>query len=81
MKTAAKVLTIIGMVAGFWMIVPIVIGIFSLKKLEEAKSKDELMVWGILNLLFCSLLGGIFMLCLKDSDLNNANNAPTTSEF
>ena len=78
MKTAAKVLTIIGMVAGFWMIVPIVIGIFALKKLEEAKTKDELMLWGILNLLFCSLLGGIFMLCLKDSDLQKVS-AP--SEF
>ena len=69
MKTAAKVFTIIGMVLGCLAIYPIVIGIFALKKLNEAKTAKELQTWAIVNLLFCSLLGGIFMLCLKDEDL------------
>ena len=69
MKTCALIFTIIGMVLGCWLIYPIVIGIFSIKKMNEARTKDELTVWAIVNLLFCSLLGGVFMLCIKDEDL------------
>ena len=69
MKTAIKVLTIIGMVVGCWWIVPIIVGIFVLKKLEEAKTKSELTTMAILNLLFCNTIAGILMLCIKDEDL------------
>ena len=61
MKTAAKIFIILGMIFGFFMIFPIVIGVFALKKLEEGK-KEDLLLWSILTLFLCSFLGGIFML-------------------
>ena len=69
MKQAAKIFTIIGMVCGFWMILPLIFGYLSLKKMEEATCKEDLKVMAILNLLFCNMIGGILMLCLKDEDL------------
>ena len=69
MKTAAKIFTIIGMVVGCWMIVPIIVGILSLNKMKTATCKSDLTVMAILNLLFCSMLGGVFMLLIKDEEL------------
>lgn len=71
MKTAAKVFIIIGIVTGFWLIVPLIVGIIALKKLESASSHSELVGIGVVTLIFCSLLGGLFMLLVKDEDLNN----------
>lgn len=68
MKTAAKIFTIIGMIAGAIAIFPIIIGWLSLKKMNEATCKADLTTWAILNLLFCNMIGGILMLCLKDED-------------
>ena len=69
MKTAAKVFIILGMICGFWAILPLIFGIIALKKLKTATTKDELTTTAILTLLFCNLIGGILMLCLKDEDL------------
>ena len=71
MKTAAKVFLIIGMIMGFWGILPLVFGIPAVKRINNAKSHEELKTLGILSIIFVSLLGGIFMLCIKDSDLKN----------
>lgn len=69
MKTSAKVFIWIGMILGGIAIFPIVVGCFALSKINNAKSRDELQTMGILTTLFCSLLGGIFMLCIKDEEL------------
>ncbi len=69
MKTAAKVFIWIGMILGAIWIVPLVIGILSLVKLSQAKSKAELQILGILSVIFCSVLGGVFMLCIKEEEL------------
>ena len=70
MKTAAKVFIIISMVCTFFTIVSIVFGVIALKKLKEAKKKEDIPMWvSICTLLFCSPIGGILMLCLKDTDL------------
>lgn len=76
MKTAAKVFLIISMVCGFWMIIPLIVGAIALKKLNTATKKDELVGIGVCALLFCGLVSGILMLCIKDEDLagNAANN-------
>ena len=66
MRTATKVFIWIGMIIGFILIYPLVVGIFALNKLEEAESSKDLQTMGVLTLLFCSLLGGIFMLSIKD---------------
>ena len=39
MKTAAKVFLIIGMILGFYLIFPIVLGSITIRKINEAKSK------------------------------------------
>ncbi len=68
MKTAAKVFIIIGMVCLFWCIVPLIVGILALKKLNTATCKADVTTMGVLTLLFVNLIGGILMLCLKDED-------------
>lgn len=73
MKTAAKVFIWIGIIFQFFLIYPIIIGVFALQKLDQAKTKEELQSFGILTLLLCSLLGGIFMLCIKDEELAENN--------
>lgn len=69
MKQAAKIFTIIGMVCGFFTIVAPIVGYLALKKMNTATTKSELTVMAVLNLIFCNLIGGVLMLCLKDSDL------------
>ena len=72
MKTAAKVFIILGMVFQFFLIFPLIIGAIALKKLKTSKSKSELTVMAVLTLLFVNLLGGIFMLLIKDEELAGA---------
>ena len=69
MKTAAKVFIIINMIFLFWLIFPLVVGILALGKLNTAKKKDDLVVMGVITILFCSLLGGVFMLLVTDEEL------------
>lgn len=70
MKKAAKVFLIIGMCLTFYLVYPIVLGIKALKKLEEAKTTDDLRLWAILSIFFVSSIGGLLMLLLKQEDLN-----------
>ena len=69
MKTVAKVFIILAMIGGFWMILPLIFGGITLSKMKTAQSVSELKVWGILDIFFCGLIGGILVLCLKDEDL------------
>ena len=69
MKTAAKVFIILGMICGCITILPLIFGGITLSKMKKATTAKELMVWGILDIFFCGLIGGILVLCLKDSDL------------
>ena len=63
MKQAAKIFTIIGMVCGFWAILPLIFGIIHLKKMNEGTmtTTDK-----ILNLLFVNTISGILLLIDKD---------------
>ena len=65
MKTAAKVFIIISMIVGFWSILPLVFGNIALKKMKTEKPSTGL---SVCVLLFCSLLGGIFLLCSKPEE-------------
>lgn len=73
MKTAAKVMIIISMVFGCWLVFPIVFGILALIKLDEVKKKDDLLVWAILSLFLVNIVAGIIMLCMSDEDLKENN--------
>jgi hypothetical protein len=68
MKSAAKIFTIIGMIAGCFAIYPIIFGWLCLKKMDEAQSKSDLTVWAILNFLLCSPIGGLFMLLIDEKE-------------
>ncbi len=68
MKTAAKVFIIIGMVCQCFLIFPLILGIFSLKKLKTATAKSDLTAWAIITLLFVNLIGGILMLLIPETD-------------
>lgn len=79
MKTAAKVFIILGMIFGFYLIFPIIIGAITLKKLKTATKKDDVKTWGIISLIFCNIIGGILILCLKDSDFAPAEVATASA--
>lgn len=56
-------------------VIPIVVGIISVLKIDKAKSKKELLPYSILSIVFCAVLPGFFMLCIKEVDLKlNAYN-------
>lgn len=74
MKQSAKVFIWIGMILQFILIYPIVVGVLALKKIDESTSKEDLKTLGIFTLFFCSLIGGIFMLNIKDEELSNSGN-------
>lgn len=63
MKTAAKVFMIIGMVCGFWCVLPLVFGIIGIKKLNNGEMTTG---WKVVTLIFVSLVGGILLLCMKN---------------
>ena len=72
MKTAAKVFIILGMIFGCIAILPPIVGGIGLSKINSAKDRSELVGMGVCVLLFCSLLGGIFMLCIPNEQLAGA---------
>ena len=72
MKTAAKVFIILGMIFGCIAILPLIFGGIGLSKINSAKDRSELVGMGVCVLLFCSLLGGIFMLCIPNEQLAGA---------
>lgn len=69
MKQVAKIFIIIGMIVGFLAIIPLIVGIPALKRLDESKSKAELGSYPVLVLLFVNIIAGIIMLVMKDEDL------------
>ncbi len=72
MKTAAKVFIILGMIFGCIAILPLIVGGIGLSKINSAKDRSELVGIGVCVLLFCNLLGGIFMLCIPNEQLAGA---------
>lgn len=80
MKQSAKVFIWIGMVIQFFLIYPIIVGVFALKKIEESTSKEDLKTMGVLVIFFCSLLGGIFMLNIDNRELSNNNTQENISK-
>ena len=69
MKIAAKVFLIISLIMRLIFIVPLIINIIALKKLEKETNPKNLVVIGVLVLVFSSLIAGILMLLMKPSDL------------
>ena len=70
MKTLAKVFIIIGMVLQFWMIVPLIFGFVTLKKMKTEKPS---IVLSVLDIFFISPLAGLFLLLSKPEEYQNAD--------
>lgn len=71
MKNVAQVFIILGMVSGFAAIIPLIIGIIALMKLDEAEDSADVVGIAILTFLFCSPIAGIIMLFLSDDDFGD----------
>lgn len=69
MRKLARAFIILGIVLRFWMIVPIVFGVITLRKLDSAKDARELLGWGVVTLFFVSQIAGILLLIMNDEDL------------
>ena len=73
MKTAAKVLIIIGMILRC--IIPILgmpalaVGISAIKKLGAVRDIGTIRKWGVAVLLLAGLIAGVIMLVMKEDDL------------
>ncbi len=87
MKSFAKVLIILSMISCCWLVVPLIVGIIALNKINKATRPEDLKGIAIVVLLFCNFLAGILLLMLKPSDFaaatpavqtatTNANSAP-----
>lgn len=77
MKTVAKVFIIIGMIVGFWSVLPLIFGAIALKKMKKGKPSVG---FSVCVLIFCSVLGGIFLLCSKASEYGTPAPAETPAE-
>ena len=71
MRKAAKTFLIIGMILTFYLIFPIIVGAHAIKRLETARTVDDLRGYGIASIICVSVLGGIFMLCVRQEELDN----------
>lgn len=70
MKTASRIFIILGMVLNFsinWIlgVIGAAIGIIALVSLAKGQKS---IAFGIVTILFCSVLGGIFYLCWKPDE-------------
>jgi hypothetical protein len=79
MKTTCKVFIYLSIIFGFYLIVPIIVGVLALEKLDTAKNKEDLKTIGILTLIFCSVIAGILMLCMDDDELKENDVVDDTS--
>ena len=69
MKKAAKFFIVLGMVLGFELVFPIILGFKVLKKLNTTTNPNELRKWGLITLFLVSIIGGILVLILNKRDL------------
>ncbi len=65
MKIAAQIFIILGMISGCWLILPLIFGGIALSQMKNGKPSIGI---SICVLLFCNFIGGILLLCSKDSD-------------
>ncbi|TPD99566.1 hypothetical protein R9B83_02765 [Metamycoplasma equirhinis] len=79
LKELTKAFIIVGIVLGFPLILPIIFGILALKKIDDLNTnKNDLLVWGILTLIFVNLVSGIVMII--ESTQNSKNDLSQKTE-
>lgn len=50
-------------------IVCLIVTIFAYRALDRATSHEQLTGWGIAAVIFCGVIPGVLMLCMRDQDL------------
>ena len=63
-------------VMGFMMIIPLVFSIIGLNKIKTATCRRDLLVIGILTIIFASVPTGILMLCIPESAFDASYGLP-----
>ena len=81
MKKASKVFLVLGMIFQFYLIFPIIVGANAIKRINNARTVDELRGYGIASIICVSVLGGIFMLCIRQEELNNDYKSEALDEY
>jgi hypothetical protein len=61
LELVAKIFIIIGMVTGFWSILPLIFGFIALSKMKKGQMT---LVWKVLTLIFVNLVAGIILLVM-----------------
>lgn len=64
-------LTIWAIIMLIYSIAAIVVGVLSIRKLNSATSKNELVLYGVLSLLFVNVIAGVLILCIPEDQLNH----------
>ena len=73
MKTAAKVFIILGMIFGFYTILPLIFGFIALSKMKKGEMTTG---WKICTLIFVNIIAGILLLCMPDEEAPKVEEAP-----
>lgn len=82
MKTTAKVFVVIGMVVGSWLILPIFLGVWAWKKIDTAKSRQEMIGCILVSAFFLTLFSAFFMSLIKfDNDIAVRNAKKDIDNF
>lgn len=79
-KELIKTFLIIGMVVTFYLIFPVVLGIITIKKIENSEDPEEIRKWGIISLFFVNTLAGILILTYKNKEKLNTDQPKRLSE-
>lgn len=77
MKTAAQVFIIIGMVCGFWVILPLIFGGIALSQMSKGQRPSTGI--SVCVLLFCNMIGGILLLAQRTRTSTNPVQTTATT--
>lgn len=72
-KELIKTFLVIGMVVTFYLIFPVVLGIITIKKIENSEDPEEIKKWGTISLFCVSLVAGLLILTSDIGEIGNEN--------
>ena len=76
----AQILALFFLIAEVYLVASLIISIITLTKLDKFKTKKEVMPYGILCLIFCSIVAEILLLVISEEDLNKDDNNQNVKE-
>lgn len=76
----AQILALFFLIAEVYLVASLIISIITLTKLDKFRTKKEVMPYGILCLIFCTIVAGILLLVISEEDLNKDDNNQNVKE-